>query len=391
MKNKILFFVFLMALSGSTWAQSYNQVMQMIQKNNLSIAATQKYLEAEKYNYKTGLAPDDPTIEYGHFPGNKSSIGIKRTLDVTMEFEFPTTYFNKQKISKTQAENMSYLTQNQIQNILLKARDYYFELVYLNKYYLVLTKRNDQANTLMKAYQQKFDKGDANILDLNKAKMQLAEAESQLRLNVSMIAIYTEKLSMLNYNNKVVVFDTLYPVIPLKSFDSLYNELVAKHPLLKSYSKETELANQQISLNRSEWWPDLEVGYSGEDILGDIFQGIKVGISIPLWHDLNKVRYSKVFAEFAKLNEQSMYNQTESWLQQKYMEVLALKQNYEEYEQVLASSNNLAMLERSLKLGQISLIEYLFEMTYYYRMYDQYLIYEKSYYLALSEMYRFSL
>jgi len=286
---------------------------------------------------------------------------------------------------------MSYLTQNQIQNILLKARDYYFELVYLNKYYLVLTKRNDQANTLMKAYQQKFDKGDANILDLNKAKMQLAEAESQLRLNVSMIAIYTEKLSMLNYNNKVVVFDTLYPVIPLKSFDSLYNELVAKHPLLKSYSKETELANQQISLNRSEWWPDLEVGYSGEDILGDIFQGIKVGISIPLWHDLNKVRYSKVFAEFAKLNEQSMYNQTESWLQQKYMEVLALKQNYEEYEQVLASSNNLAMLERSLKLGQISLIEYLFEMTYYYRMYDQYLIYEKSYYLALSEMYRFSL
>ncbi len=391
MKNKIFFFVFLMALSGSTWAQSYNQVMQMIQKNNLSIAATQKYLEAEKYNYKTGLAPDDPTIEYGHFPGNKSSIGIKRTLDVTMEFEFPTTYFNKQKISKTQAENMSYLTQNQIQNILLKARDYYFELVYLNKYYLVLTKRNDQANTLMKAYQQKFDKGDANILDLNKAKMQLAEAESQLRLNVSMIAIYTEKLSMLNYNNKVVVFDTLYPVIPLKSFDSLYNELVAKHPLLKSYSKETELANQQISLNRSEWWPDLEVGYSGEDILGDIFQGIKVGISIPLWHDLNKVRYSKVFAEFAKLNEQSMYNQTESWLQQKYMEVLALKQNYEEYEQVLASSNNLAMLERSLKLGQISLIEYLFEMTYYYRMYDQYLIYEKSYYLALSEMYRFSL
>ena len=391
MKNKIFFFVFLMALSGSTWAQSYNQVMQMIQKNNLSIAATQKYLEAEKYNYKTGLAPDDPTIEYGHFPGNKSSIGIKRTLDVTMEFEFPTTYFNKQKISKTQAENMSYLTQNQIQNILLKARDYYFELVYLNKYYLVLTKRNDQANALMKAYQQKFDKGDANILDLNKAKMQLAEAESQLRLNVSMIAIYTEKLSMLNYNNKVVVFDTLYPVIPLKSFDSLYNELVAKHPLLKSYSKETELANQQISLNRSEWWPDLEVGYSGEDILGDIFQGIKVGISIPLWHDLNKVRYSKVFAEFAKLNEQSMYNQTESWLQQKYMEVLALKQNYEEYEQVLASSNNLAMLERSLKLGQISLIEYLFEMTYYYRMYDQYLIYEKSYYLALSEMYRFSL
>ena len=391
MNNKIFFLALLLSVSGSAWAQSYNQIMQSIQQNNVSIAATQKYFEAEKYNYKTGLAPDDPTVEYGYFPGNKSTIGIKQTLDVTLGFEFPTTYINKKRISKTQTENMLYLTQNQIQDILLKARDYYFELVYLNKYHLVLTKRNDQANALMKAYQQKFNKGDANILDLNKAKMQLAETESQLRLNESMIAIYTEKLSMLNYNNKVVVFDTLYPVIPLKSFDSLYNELVAKHPLLKSYSKETELANQQISLNRSKWWPNLEVGYSGEDILGDIFQGVKVGISIPLWHDLNKMRYSKMFAEFARLNEKRMYSQTESWLRQKYLEVVALKKNYEEYKQVLASSSSLAMLEKSLRLGQISLIEYIFEMTYYYRIYDQYLIYEKSYYMALSEMYRFSL
>ena len=391
MKNKIFFLVFLMSFSGSAWAQSYNQIMQSIQQNNVSIAATQKYLEAEKYNYKTGLAPDDPTVEYGYFPGNKSSIGIKRTLDVTMGFEFPTTYFNKKKISKSQAENISYLAQNQIQDILLMARDYYFELVYLNKYYLVLTRRSEQANAIFEAYQQKFNKGGANIHDLNKAKMQLAETESQLRLNLSMIAVYTEKLSMLNYNDKIIVFDTLYPVIPLKNLDTLYNELVARHPLLKSYSKETELANQQISLNRSKWWPDFEVGFSSEDILGDNFRGIKVGMSIPLWHDLNKVRYSKMYAEYAKLNEQRMYNQTESWLRQKYLEVLALKKNYEEYEHVLNSSNSLAMLEKSLKLGQISLIEYLFELTYYYRMYDQYLNYEKSYYLALSEMYRFNL
>ncbi|MBC8315576.1 MAG: TolC family protein [Bacteroidales bacterium] len=391
MKNKILFLAFLLTVSGSAWGQSYNQVMQMIQQNNLSIAASQKYLEAETYNYKTGLAPEDPTVEYGYFPGNKSSIGIKQTLDVTMGFDFPTTYFNKKKISRSQAENISYLTQNKIQDILLIARDYYFEIVYLNKYHLVLTKRNEQAHALLEAYQEKFNKGGVNILDLNKAKMELAEAESRLRLNESMIAIYTEKLSMLNYSNKLVVFDTLYPVIQLQSFDTLYNELVAMHPLLKSSSMETELANQQVSLSRSEWLPDLEVGYSGEDIKGDIFQGIKVGISIPLWHDLNKVRYSKMHAEFARLNEKRIYNQTESWLRQKYTEVLALKKNYEEYEQVLTSSNSLAMLEKSLKLGQISLIEYLFEMTYYYRMYDQYLFYEKSYHLALSEMYRFNL
>lgn len=391
MKNRIFIFAVLIALSGSAWGQSYDQVMQLIRQNNVSIDATQKYLEAETYNHKTGLFPDDPTVEYGYFPGNKSSIGIKRTLDITQGFQFPTTYFNKKKISESKIENTSYLTQNQIQDILLQARDCYFELVYLNKYHLVLSRRNDQANALFEAYKQKFNKGDANILDFNKAKMQLAETESQLRFNLSMIDIYNERLSMLNYNNKISVSDTLYPNIALKNLDTLFSELLNKHPLLKSYSKESELARQQISLNRSEWWPNLEVGYSSEDILGDNFRGIKVGLSIPLWQDRNKVRYSKMFAEYTELNEQSVYNQTKSWLRQKYLEVLALKKNYEEYELVLSSSNSLSMLEKSLKLGHITLIEYLLEMTYFYRMYDQYLNYQKSYYLALSEMYRFNL
>ena len=45
MKNKIFFFVFLMSLSGGVLAQSYNQIMQSIQQNNVSIAASQKYLD----------------------------------------------------------------------------------------------------------------------------------------------------------------------------------------------------------------------------------------------------------------------------------------------------------------------------------------------------------
>ena len=118
MKNRISIFALLIALSGSAWAQSYDLVMQQIRQNNISIEASQKLLEAEKYNHKTGLFPDDPTVEYGYFPGNNSSIGIKRTFDVTQGFQFPTTYFNKKKISESMTENSSYLTQKQIQDIL---------------------------------------------------------------------------------------------------------------------------------------------------------------------------------------------------------------------------------------------------------------------------------
>ena len=136
---------------------------------------------------------------------------------------------------------------------------------------------------------------------------------------------------MLNKNSAIEVISKEYPELELKDYNSFLSELLERHPILKSLEKENEFAQRQISLNRSLWLPDLSVGYSSETILGDTYKGFKFGLSIPLWNDMNKVRYSKAFAEYTELNTIDQRIKIESWLVQKYKKAIMYQQNMEKY------------------------------------------------------------
>ena len=65
------------------------------------------------------------------------------------------------------------------QNVLLSAKQTCMELIYLNKKQLELTKRVENSATLFNGYQKKLDNGDANILDVNKAQLQLLNIQNE--------------------------------------------------------------------------------------------------------------------------------------------------------------------------------------------------------------------
>ncbi len=52
----------------------------------------------------------------------------------------------------------------------------------------------------------------------------------------------------------------------------------------------------------------------------------------------------------------------------------------------LMTINNIELLEKSLNLGEISSIKYFMEISYFYQVYDDYLIIEKNYYKAVAEL-----
>ncbi len=46
-------------------------------------------------------------------------------------------------------------------------------------------------------------------------------------------------------------------------------------------------------MNRAEALPKFHTGYLSETVIDQKFQGISVGMSIPLWENKNKVQYAK--------------------------------------------------------------------------------------------------
>lgn len=122
----------------------------------------------------------------------------------------------------------------------------------------------------------------------------------------------------------------------------------------------------QKKLNNAMSLPKLSAGYLSEKVVGQQFQGITAGISIPLWENKNTVKYAiaktaaiKSFESDTKL---VFYNQ----LKTQYAKVKALQKNVTDYRVSLELLDNSALLKKSLDLGEISLTEYFYEISIYY-------------------------
>jgi len=378
-------------ITNTSIAQSYEELLQIITNNNLEIKANERLQEADSYNYKTGLNPDDPQIEYGYYPGSIEEIGTKTTLDITQTLEFPTAYSYKRKISDNRNDIAGYQNKDLKQHLLLEASLNFIEIIYQNKINLELEKRMISARALLNAFEQKMEKGDAIILDVNKAKLRVMDLQRQQRYNDSQINKHLEILKELNNNQRVMVSDTIYPALDILDFETIRDEFSEKNPLLKSFEAEASYAMYQTRLNKSLWWPDLLVGYGSETILGESYRGVKVGLSVPLWQDRNKVRYATAFEEYTNYRQQSNKSKMISELFQIYIEANALNKNLEDYSKGLQDLNSIELLEKSLELGQITFVQYILEISYFYSIYDDWLLLEKEYFQTLARLYMYKL
>jgi len=391
MKNKILLlFGFFVISNTCLQAQSYEELIDDIRSNNLEIKANQQWKDSEDLLLRTGLNPSDPELEYGYYPGSVPDMGNKTTFEVNQALEFPTVYSKRNKANASLKEKNQYEIEFRQQQILLDFSISYIEIVYLNKIAGELDKRMESARDYLEAFQQRFEKNDATILDVNKAKLRVMDLQNQIRLNNALISKHKEILRQMN-NGAVNISSSEYPELTLEDFESLKNEFREKNPLFKSMTAESTYASQQIKLHKSEWWPDILVGYGSETILQESFRGFKLGLSVPLWQDRNTIKYARAYENYALSHQQNIEAVMQSALYQQYLEAEALDKNLADFESGLGELDSIELLEKSLELGQITYVQYLVEISYFYTIYDSWLELEKEYHQTLAQLYAFKL
>jgi len=384
---------FLMIIATSIKAQeNINDVLSEIAKNNMSIIANRQYWEAKKLQYKTGLTPYNPSVEYEYLVGSPVGAGNQTDFFVLQSFNFPTAYTKKKQVANQQIAQANFQLTAYRQDILLKSKQYSIELIYLNKNQAELTKRLQNAEKLYSDYQEKLDKGDASSLEVNKAKLQLLNLQNDFRLNTSQINQFNQKLTELNGGSSITISDTIYPIPPtVPKFDSLINIIESNSPTLKSLQQQQKINLKKVELSKVLRLPKMETGYRSQAILGQKYQGVHFGITIPLWENKNTVKFQKAQVIFSELQVEQHKNQHHSEIQQLYEKYQNLKTILEEYQQLLITENNTELLDKALKLGEISSIQYFMEIIYFYNSYDKYLQLEKEYHQVIAELYKYQL
>lgn len=110
----------------------------------------------------------------------------------------------------------------------------------------------------------------------------------------------------------------------------------------------------------------MYTGYMSEKIVGQHYQGITVGISIPLWENKNTVKYAKAQTSaiqgIVDDNKLNFYHQ----LKIQHARAISLQQSVNDYRKQIRMYDNSAFLDKALEYGEISLTDYILELTNYY-------------------------
>jgi outer membrane protein TolC len=123
-----------------------------------------------------------------------------------------------------------------------------------------------------------------------------------------------------------------------------------------------------------------------EKIVGETFQGIQVGITIPLWENKNQVAQARASVEAAEARRVDGIQKFYMEVQNQYSRAMGLNGIAQNYRNLLDTSNSADLLQKALDAGEISLLNYLSEISLYYNTVDLALEAERDFQKAVAEL-----
>jgi cobalt-zinc-cadmium resistance protein CzcA len=368
----LLVFTLLIANCEPTQAQkniTLEESINIALQNNLKVkneklnADYQKKLGASAINIpQTNLIG-----EYGQI--NSSYNDTK--FGVSQSFSFPVVYSRQKSL-----QNGNYkvgLLNVALQEAELKKEVsiLFYYLLYLQQKQKILLRTDSIYSAFKERADQRFEKGESNILEKSTAENlrgQIALQLSQLQVDMDIMQIQFQIL--LNTDSVLTPQNSSFK---LSFDDNLDTNAIVNHPMIKVFQEEIGLSSLSTKLERSKLYPDLHLGYSNMSNQGtgadDVFyssstrfSSIQFGLGLPLFFGSQKAKINS-----SKLQELMSENKYQIELQNFKSEYQSSFKQYQEnfnavkyYEEIALKNANVLEDAANLQLknGDINYLEW---------------------------------
>lgn len=362
-KHKLKTYIILgiLGLGNNAFAQntlSYNDLISIVLKNNLTVKQAQLETEYQQKNVKSQLSiqPTDISVEFGDLNTNV----FDQKIAIEQRFQFPTFYAKQRKLNKQQIET-AFLQEKVSEKMLEKQiANLYAEWQFLN-----LKKEINQENIriysdFLKKATLRFEKGASNRTEVATAKIRFQKIENEgktIQAQIENIKIELKNLLQLTSDFTINTEEKQYE-IPIKSKQN-------KHPIIshqEAILKETQL---KLDVEKTKRLPDLSVGYynqSFKEINTNRFQSFMVGISVPIFQ--GSINANVKSAETAiKIQENEIQNKKNNLNQ----EIAQLENEVSTYNQIIESYKKTQLpeaislqkaIEQQLLSGEINFLDW---------------------------------
>ena len=366
-------------------AQTIDDILGQVGENNLTLKALQQQLDAGADANLAEARLEGPEVEFGYLFGEDGR--RRHDFGVSQSFDFGALTGARKRLALGQNELLALEYRASRRDILTQARKLVYRIVNCNALIAEYTRRADNARAVEQAYRSGYEKGEFSVIDYRKAAVGLAEAEGTLRLcEVERDGLLAE-LKNLNGGNGIEITACEQETVLLPgSFGQWLEQASGKSSALEYVRTSTSNSEKQLSLSRSEAFPSLSVGYKSEMVPGEGFRGVSVGVSIPLWSAGKKISSAKKQLEAARLAEQDALVQFRTNAENLYEKAAGLAESAAGYALLTDSDEGLRDLQKALDSGQMSLLDYMNEISYFYSSRELALQTQLEYLLAVADL-----
>ena len=377
---------------GSLRAQSMesiDSVLAAVERNNLELRALRQNNEASRLEIQAqNNIQQDLSVSYSPFFTRGYDGVASSELVVSMGFDFPSQYVSRGKSGKLQNEALDMQYALQRRDILLQAQLLCLDLVRLNQEKELLDTRMANADELLALMEKRFSEGGANVIEVNKVKMERMNVRTLAAQNEAARQNTLQTLRAMNGNIPVELLTAQYPAAAeVVNYDEFYAEVMATDAGILSAEASVEAAAQEIKVNRQNWLPKLEVGYRRNTSMNEAANGFLVGASLPLFSSRNKTKIAEARHTAAQSELENARLQAETQLQSRYNELQQIHSAVRTYD-VPLMHGTLEALKSAVLAGQMSVIDYYVEADNVYGNISTYLTLENQYRRLLAELYK---
>lgn len=376
-----------LAFAVVSQAQTIDDVLRSIEENNKTLQAQRQATQAGKMEIQTRNNLEDPSVEYSPFFAKGVDGMASSELVVTQGFDFPTLYAARRQSGKLQQEVLEHQQQAARREVLLTAKNLCLDLIRLNQENALLTERKRNSDELLKLFEERFEKGDAGILEVNKIKMEQMSIQTEVAQNNAAHRTALQQLLAMNGNLPLEFSADTYPQVePINDYNTLYNEVMTTNAGLLEADAAVRAATKEVNVNKQSWLPKIEVGYRRNTSVGEKSNGFLVGGSLSLFSNRKKTKIARAQALSAQLQLDDARLQTEAQVQSRFNEMQQLREAMQAYD-VTLMHKTLRLLNDAVKAGQLSVIDFYVEAENVYKNLQAYIALENQYQKLMASIY----
>lgn len=367
MKRLLLFTFYLLLFTSTLSAQRrYEAVLRQVESGSPVLQAARQKCEASQLEAHVGLLLPDPEVDVALFRGDPAEQGTRWDLRVTQSFEMPSVYVRRARLRDLR-EHAAELDYETLRNAMLhEAQLICAELVHARGVGRVYGEFTVTAQKLTRLYEKRMKEGDCSILDYNRVKMEMAEAENMAtQADLRAGHLFRELCTLMGvdfYDFLIEDYDTV--ILPLM-FDKWYDTVEMRNPQLRTLQNTLDTRQQELQLSRSLWLPSMSVGYASETVTGAAFRGVTLGMRLSVWSQPRSVKQAKVSHTASRKDYEATRGNTYKETQCLMHHLLALQNNLKNMRIAFAAYNSRDLLDQALEAGEITLEQYLQQVNYY--------------------------